>query len=130
MLLRISVILVILFNNISILAQKDSVQHKPLRVAVIGLVHTHVHWILGRKNKGDIELVGIAESNRSLAEKYSKQHGYSMSRVYNTMEEMIEKTKPEAVLAFNTIYDHLKVVEYCAPKRNSCNGGKAIGSQL
>jgi predicted dehydrogenase len=29
---------------------------------------------------------------------------------------MIEKTKPEAVLAFNTIYDHLKVVEYCAPR--------------
>ena len=116
MLLRISAILFILFNNISILAQKDPVQPKPLRVAVIGLVHTHVHWILGRENKGDIELVGIAESNRSLAEKYSKQHGYSMSLVYNTMEEMIEKTKPEAVLAFNTIYDHLKVVEYCAPK--------------
>ena len=29
---------------------------------------------------------------------------------------MIEKTKPEAVFAFNTIYDHLKTVEYCAPR--------------
>jgi predicted dehydrogenase len=97
-------------------AQKDTIKQKPLRVAVVGLVHDHVHWILGYQNKTDIEVVGIAEPNRSLAEKYSKRHGYNMSMVYNTMEEMIEKTKPEAVLAFNSIYDHLKVVEYCAPR--------------
>lgn len=91
-------------------------QSKPLRVAVVGLTHAHVHWILGRDNsKGDIELVGIAEPNRSLAERFSKQHGYKMDMVYATMEEMIAKTKPEAVLAFNSIYEHLKVVEYCAP---------------
>ncbi len=90
--------------------------NKPLRVAIVGLVHTHVHWILGREKKGDIEIVGIAEPNRALAEAYSKQHGYSMDIVYVSIEEMIEKTKPEAVLAFNTIFDHLKVVEYCAPK--------------
>jgi predicted dehydrogenase len=88
----------------------------PLRVGVVGLVHTHVHWILGRENRGDIEIAGIAEPNRELAAAYSKQHGYDMNLVYASMEEMIEKTKPEAVLAFNTIYDHLKVVEYCAPR--------------
>ena len=89
---------------------------KPLRVAVIGLVHTHVHWILGREDRGDIEIVGIVEPNRSLAERYAKQHGYSMDLVFDTIEEMIEKTNPEAVTAFNTIYDHLKVVQVCAPK--------------
>lgn len=94
----------------------DARMDKPLRVAVVGLVHTHVHWILGRENRGDIEIVGIAEPNRQLAEAYSKQHGYDMNLVYSTMEEMIEKTNPEAVLAFNSIYDHLKTVEYCAPR--------------
>jgi len=113
---RILFCILLLFLSISSWAQKDTVAYKPLRVGVIGLVHTHVHWILGRENKGDIELVGIAEPNRSLAERYAKQHGYSMNIVYNSMEEMIEKTKPAAVLAFNTIYDHLKVVEYCAPR--------------
>ena len=29
---------------------------------------------------------------------------------------MVKATQPEAVTAFNTIYDHLSVVEYCAPK--------------
>jgi predicted dehydrogenase len=38
-----------------------------------------------------------------------------MNIVYNTMEEMIAATQPEAVCAFGTIYDHLKVVETCAP---------------
>jgi predicted dehydrogenase len=105
-----------LFLIMQINAQQVNSSAKPLRVAVIGLVHTHVHWILGRENRGDIEIVGIAEPNRDLAAAYAKQHGYSMDLVYSSMEELISKTKPEAVLAFNTIYDHLKVVEYCAPR--------------
>lgn len=88
---------------------------KPLRVGIAGLTHTHVHWILGRPDKGDIQIVGIAESNKDLAQRYATQHGYNMNIVYNTLEEMIAKTKPEAVVAFGTIYDHLKVVEVCAP---------------
>jgi len=114
--LRSLIIIFIIFNSVSVIAQKDSIIHKPLRVAVVGLVHDHVNWILSRENKGDIEIVGIVESNRSLAEEYSKKHGYNMNIVYSTMEEMIGKTKPEAVFAFNSIYDHLKVVEYCAPR--------------
>lgn len=91
-------------------------KQKPLRIGVVGLVHTHVHWILGRPDRGDIEIVGIAEPNRELAEQYAKQHGYSMDIVFDSIEEMLEQTKPEAVTAFNTIHDHLKVVEICAPK--------------
>jgi predicted dehydrogenase len=111
-------LLFILFMTIIIVlaAQNEPTLQKPLRVAIVGLVHDHAHGILGRVNRGDIEIVGIAEPNRALAEKYSKQYGYSMNLVYATMEELIEKTKPAAVLAFNNIYDHLKVVEYCAPR--------------
>ena len=89
---------------------------KPLRVGVVGLVHTHVHWILGREKWGDIEIVGITEPNQELAAQYSEQHGYSMDLVYEDLPSMLEAVKPEAVLAFNTIYDHLSVVEMCAPK--------------
>jgi predicted dehydrogenase len=89
---------------------------KPVRVAVVGLSHDHVHWILGRKNRGDIEVVGYSDANTSLADKFSKQYGIDRKLFYSSMEEMIQKTKPEAVLAFNSIFDHLKVVEYCAPR--------------
>lgn len=87
----------------------------PLRVGVAGLTHTHVHWILGRPDRGDIQIVGIVESNRALAQRYATQHGFSMEIVFNTLEEMISATKPEAVTAFGSIYEHLKVVEICAP---------------
>jgi len=113
---RILTILGLMVFTQTLHAQSDSSRQRPLRIGVIGLVHTHVHWILGREKKDDIEIVGIAEPNRQLAEEYAKQHGYSMSLVYASMEEMIEKTKPDAVVAFNTIYDHLKTVEYCAPR--------------
>jgi len=114
--LRFLVALFIISNYIPGIAQNDSLKQKPLRVVVVGLVHDHVGWILGYQNKNDIEVVGIAEPDQSLAEKYSKRYGYSMDIVYNSMEEAIEKTKPVAVLAFNNIYEHLKVVEYCAPR--------------
>lgn len=108
-------ILIILFFIAAFHAQTLQAQNTPLRIGVVGLTHTHVHWILGREDKGDIKIVGIVEPNRTLAERYSKQHGYSMDIVFNTMEEMIAATKPEAVTAFGTIYEHLKVVEIAAP---------------
>lgn len=88
----------------------------PLRVGVAGLTHTHVHWILGRADRGDIQLVGIAEPNQELALRYLKQHNLPQELWFASLEEMIAKTKPEAVTAFGSIYDHLRVVQLCAPK--------------
>jgi len=88
----------------------------PLNVAVIGLVHTHVHGILGRNKSGDIKIVAIVEPNKGLAEKYAKQYGFSIDIVFDTMDEMMSKTRPEAISTFTTTYDHLKVVEFFAPK--------------
>lgn len=88
---------------------------EPLKIGVVGLSHSHVGWILGRPDKGDIKIVGIVEPNKDLAERYSKYFDYSMDIVFSTMKEMIESTKPEAVTAFGSIYQHLEVVETCAP---------------
>lgn len=89
---------------------------EPTRIGIVGLVHTHVHWILGAQDNGDFEIVGIVEPNKELARQYSEQYGYSMDLVYNTIDEMVSATQPEAVTAFNTIFGHLEVVEYCAPR--------------
>ena len=107
---RILIALIVAIQSLQVQAQK------PLRVGVAGLTHGHVGWILNYKNKDVIEVVGIAESNRELAERLSKQYGFSMSLVYSTLEEMLDKTRPEAVTAFNSIYQHLEVVEACAPR--------------
>ncbi|OGX81057.1 Gfo/Idh/MocA family protein [Hymenobacter coccineus] len=88
----------------------------PVRVGVAGLTHAHVHGILGRAKRGDLEIVGIAEPNRALAERLAKQYGFSMKLVYSSLDEMLKKTKPEAVTAFGSIYEHLAVVQACAPR--------------
>ncbi len=104
--------LIAILMTTNVLAQKT-----PIKIGVISLTHSHVHGILGREDRGDIAIVGIVEPNRDLAERYSKQYGFSMRIVFNTIEEMIEATKPEAVAGFGNIFDHLKIVEICAPKR-------------
>ncbi|MDR5589239.1 Gfo/Idh/MocA family oxidoreductase [Christiangramia sp. SM2212] len=99
------------FSNIYAQTETD-----PLKLGVIGLTHTHVHWILGREEIGDVEIVGIVEPDNELAERYAKQHGFSMDLVYPTMEKLMENSKPEAVAAFGSIYEHLEVVEFFAPR--------------
>ncbi len=90
-------------------------QKTPLRVGVVGLTHTHVHWILERPKDDKIVIVGIVEANKDLALRYTRQHGLSMDLVFPTLDEMIRISKPEAVTAFGTIYEHLAIVEKCAP---------------
>lgn len=89
---------------------------QPLKVGIVGLTHTHVHWLLGRPDLGDVEIVGIAEPNKDLADRYLEQHGLSPNLWYPTMEEMVQATAPQAITAFGSIYEHLEVVEFCAPK--------------
>jgi predicted dehydrogenase len=91
-------------------------QDKPLEIGVIGLTHGHVNWIFSSEGRKDFKIVGIVEANRELAQRYSKQWGYSMDIVYNSIEELIKATNPEAVTGFGPTYDHLKIVEACAPK--------------
>src|SRR5438876_3463042 len=92
-------------------------QVKPLRIGIAGLTHDHVHGLLARAHDGDIEIVGIAESNRDLAQRYLKQYNLPLTLLYSSLNEMLDKCKPEAVCAFNSIYEHLEVVKACAPRR-------------
>ncbi|RYG40149.1 MAG: Gfo/Idh/MocA family oxidoreductase [Chitinophagaceae bacterium] len=88
----------------------------PVRIAVAGITHGHAGFILGRKPKPDTELVGIYEPNTDLAKRYAKSFKIDEKLFYTDLQLMLEETKPEAVTAFGSIYEHLMVVEACAPK--------------
>ena len=109
----------VLFAIIFVLSMTPiSAQHeKPLRVGIAGLTHDHVHGILARAHDGDIEIVGIAERNHELAERYLKRYNLPLTLLYSSLDEMLDKSKPEAVCAFNSIYEHLDVVKACAPRK-------------
>ena len=88
-----------------------------VRIGIDGLSHDHVHGLLNNhKNRTDIMIVGIAESNKKRAQQLADRYGFDMDLVYDDLQTMIENTEPQGVVAFNSIYDHLKTVEVCAPK--------------
>lgn len=89
---------------------------KPVRIGIAGLSHSHVIPLLRNKDRKDIDIVGIAESNSELAQRYIKEFSLDKSKVFGSLEEMLDKTKPEGVVTFTSIFDHLKVVQACAPR--------------
>ena len=106
----------ILALSITVLPVIAIAQQKPVRIGVAGLTHDHIHELLRRKDKGDIVIVGIAEPNKELVERLAKRYGFDRKIVYPSIDEMLRKTKPEAVMAYNDIFGHLEVVEKCVSK--------------
>ena len=88
----------------------------PLRLAVAGITHGHVGWILGRKDKTDVTLVGIYEKNKELSQRFAKRFNLSPELFYSDLNKMLDAVKPEAVVAFGSIYEHMAAVEACAPR--------------
>jgi len=92
-------------------------QPKPVRVGVAGMTHNHINMVFDYMGKpGEVEIVGFAEPNRELALRLLKQHRLPDSLWFPTLNELIKKKNPQAVCAFNSIYEHLEVVKTCAPK--------------
>src|SRR6478672_12293110 len=82
----------------------------PVRIAVAGTTHGHVAWVLGRK-KPDVTIVGIYEPNRELAQRLAKQYDLSPTLFYTDLGKMLDAVKPEATVAFGSIFEHLAAVE-------------------
>lgn len=97
-------------------ASAQSTNTAPLRLAVAGITHGHVPWILGRKGKTDVVLSGIYEPNKELTQRYIERYNLSPELFYTDLNKMLDAVKPEAVVAFGSIYEHLAAVEACAPR--------------
>jgi len=109
-------IVLILFLVTLIPLQAQNTQQKPVRIAIAGMTHAHVGFILNRENHSDMTIVGIYEPNREMAERYAKSYHFNPNLIYDNLETMLDAVKPEAVAAFGSIYEHLAVVEACAPR--------------
>jgi predicted dehydrogenase len=87
----------------------------PLRVAIAGLVHGHAEgFFQNSAHRQDIQIVGIAEPDQQLASKYAAQFGLDRKLLFTDLDDMLQKTHPQAVLAYTNTYDHRRVVEICA----------------
>jgi glucose-fructose oxidoreductase len=87
----------------------------PLRVGIVGLVHGHVQGFLDHSLHSPlIEIVGIAEPDEKLASQYAAHYGFDHSLLFSKLEQMLDRTHPQAVLVYTNTYDHRRVVEVCA----------------
>ena len=103
-----------MFMVFNIQAQEPS--ERPIRLAIAGGTHGHIAFILGRKVNSDFKLVGLYEPNRELALRLAKLYNFDPKLIYADLGKMLDSVKPEAVVAFGSIYEHMKVVEECAPR--------------
>ena len=105
-------LLLISFPNLN----AQTPEKKPIRLAIAGMTHGHTAFILGRKDKTDFQLVGVFETNSELAKTLAEKYGFDPKIIYNNLGKMLDSLKPEAVVAFGSIFEHMSVVEACAPR--------------
>jgi len=87
----------------------------PLRVAVVGLVHGHVHGFLGQyQHRPEIEIVAVVEPDSNLRAAAATRYGFQAAQMFADLGEMIARVHPQAVLVYTNTYDHRRVVEICA----------------
>lgn len=89
---------------------------EPLRIGVAGVSHGHIHEVISKAHRGDFTVVGVWEANDSLRAATHLHDKVDGALFYADLDQMLDQTKPEAVVAFGPVYDHLQVVEACAPR--------------
>ncbi|MEO8028837.1 MAG: Gfo/Idh/MocA family oxidoreductase, partial [Bryobacteraceae bacterium] len=86
------------------------------KMAIIGLLHSHVWSQLGQISKRPVHLVGVAEPNKDLAAE-AKKAGIAEALVFDDYLSMLDRTKPDFVWAFVENNRHLEIVKACAARK-------------
>jgi predicted dehydrogenase len=93
-----------------------SMAQKILHVAIAGLAHDHVHGILNQYKKGEVIITGIAEGDVQLVNRYKNTYHLPDSLFFRNVGALLEHGKPDVVLVYTPINEHIDIVEICAPK--------------
>src|SRR5436305_12301365 len=110
-----------LLGGVTLTAQSST--SAPLRVGIVGLAHGHAGGFLGggalvpagaALHRPDIQVVGVAEPERALFDRYAKRLGLDSSLYFPNLDDMISRAHPQAVLVFTNTFDHTAVVKQCA----------------
>ncbi|MEM7754906.1 MAG: Gfo/Idh/MocA family oxidoreductase [Planctomycetota bacterium] len=95
----------------------DGTNDRPLRLAVVGLVHGHVEGLLwNARERDDIEIVGIWEPNAELFDQMAERYGLAPHLRFTDLAVMLDETEPEAASVMTSTAGHRAAVEACAPR--------------
>jgi predicted dehydrogenase len=90
----------------------------PVRVAIAGLVHGHVTGFM-RQLQGrtaDMELVGVYEPDAALRTAFRERYKVPEDRMFASLDDLLQRAKPQAVAAFSSTKDHRPIVEAAAAR--------------
>jgi predicted dehydrogenase len=86
------------------------------KIAVVGLVHSHVWGHLATMVEGKTAtLVGVSEPNAELVAE-AKKAGVREDLFFPDYRKMLDQTKPDIVWAFVENNRHLEIAKECAPR--------------
>ena len=106
-----TLLMLALFASFSLSAQT------PYKMAVVGLVHSHVWGHFDEMLKGrDVTLVGVAEPNAALREE-AKKAGVPDALISADYLKMLDEKKPDLIWAFVENNRHLEIVEAAAARK-------------
>ncbi len=88
----------------------------PVRIAFAGLRHGHVHWWFRRPSRNDVAVVGVSEPDAAIADLFVAEKKLDPALIHRDLDTMLDTVQPEAVTAFGTTAEHLRVVRACAPR--------------
>lgn len=62
----------------------------PVRLAVAGMSHGHVIWLLRNLQRTDPDVVGFWEPDAALAQRYAARFGFSPELVFSDLDAMLD----------------------------------------
>src|SRR5680860_912318 len=109
-------IYVFLIMLLAIGARQNYAQDR-LKVAVVGLNHDHAHEIMNAYRDDRIQLLGIAENDPDLIARYKRDYQVPDNLFFPDTKTMLNKVKPQVVMAYNPINEHVAVAALCLPMK-------------
>lgn len=73
----------------------------PIKIGIIGLVHDHIWDILpGLKNHPDTEIVGVADGNDELVQRFAAETG--CAKAFEDYDQLLIEAEPDAVYIYDS----------------------------
>lgn len=106
----------ITFLIIAVFAVLQVSAKQPFKLAVAGVTHDHIAVLLSAVKSCDVEVIGVYEKDERYLKENALRGVVADSLFYGDLSKMLDITKPEAVVCYSSIYDHMEIVEQCAPR--------------
>jgi predicted dehydrogenase len=104
-----------LLGCLAVSSARAQADKPPVRIAIVGLTHDHaLGFIPHTRDRRDVQLAGIVESDPELAAYYAKRFQLNTNIFFTSLDQLLLHTQVQAVAVFTSTFEHQSVVQACA----------------